>query len=553
MAKTVPKGQSPVVGAKRGPVAKKKTIAASTSKIFKKTPAKPAAKAKAPAKAETSDAQSAGSTGHYTTKGKIDIGQFYAFGQCSLRLEAKYHMDKDFELKDPEAKKIWPQYEKLGMQNLGKNEKWVPWHTVLGVHEHFLVKEVHHGQVKWWRDYEKFIAMFLFRCHCKIDLFMEVQMKYLQQQSFWKDLEKGFAPGSAMEKDMLKFRKTGRPLQTSCFLIIPERILKDDDENLVRNIVNRSVRLIKLAKDLWNVVKDKKTTSSQKYDTIAEKIRGVNLLGDTWVKMLMVCIDICLPDLKLLAERCEVGVGASDPMRKLLEGEGLLKPKVKKEMGVNTFNKNLGKDVSVQAAVRAGIACVKRGSEQVIQVTYSMANESFDRAYAIAEILGKETLSKNYTRKDQPKLIELRNKLFANKALKVQNRGLDKAMKEAQAKPAGEKRDPNEPTPAEALVKLSNRINESKLTSAGHFWKYIADVENHGASHYQKKKLPLITKQMKTPGRKISAVTLQVQLCEFRQFQNFLKKPAASKPIKAASKRIKAASAVPVIKKISKK
>merc|ERR1711933_239446 len=121
-------------------------------------------------------------------------------------------------------------------------------------------------------------------------------MTYLKKKSFWTKLASNFRAGSSMEEDVLKFRAQGRPLQTSCFLIIPERILKDDDQNLARNIMIRSVRLIGLADRLWPIVNQRAQrgrSSDELYNIITKEISDVPTLGDTWVKMLMVCIDIC--------------------------------------------------------------------------------------------------------------------------------------------------------------------------------------------------------------------------------------------------------------------
>ena len=51
-------------------------------------------------------------------------------------------------------------------------------------------------------------------------------------------------------------------------------------------------------------------------------------MGDTWVKMLMVVVDIACPHLKLLQHRCEVGTGAMGGLRQILEDEGLIAPRV---------------------------------------------------------------------------------------------------------------------------------------------------------------------------------------------------------------------------------
>ncbi|CAK0882050.1 unnamed protein product, partial [Prorocentrum cordatum] len=422
----------------------------------------------------------------------MDVGLFYAFGQCSLKMEAWHHMGRDFELRDEAAKTVWPEYERLAMRNLGSNEKWVPWHTVLGVHELFLVKSVHGASVPWWTDYHRFVAMFLFRCHCKMDLFLEVQMPHLSKKAFWHDLEASFAPDSQMEKDIATFRSsTGKALQTACFLIIPERLLKDDDANLIRNIVLRSQRLIGLANHLWPLVNDVKTSVNEKYDAIKEAIRGVRNLGDTWVKMLMVCMDICLPRLGLLSTRCEVGVGAADPLRKLLVGTGLA------DRGP------AGEAVRVEVSLRAG-------------------------AHAVAEELRKLAVARGLQREDQEVLSKRRQELFADASLEVPKLDLDAKREELIAGGVPPPRKREGASPSDALMALGARINESDVPSARHFWKLLAEVEEHGRKHFGN--CPLIVAQMKTEAGAIHAATLQVQLCEFRQFESFLRQPAGKRP-----------------------
>jgi len=382
--------------------------------------------------------------------------------------------------------------------------------------------------VPWWTDYHRFVAMFLFRCHCKMDLFLEVQMPHLSKKAFWHDLEASFAPDSQMEKDIATFRSsTGKALQTACFLIIPERLLKDDDANLIRNIVLRSQRLIDLANDLWPLVNDAKTSVDEKYDAIKQAILGVRNLGDTWVKMLMVCVDICLPKLGLLKSRCEVGVGAADPLRKLLVEEGLLAPppppRAKVETGLEGKG-SVAEAVRAEVSLRSGIVAVKRSGVQIVQVTMGMAG-SLDRAYAVAEELKKLAAKKGLQREDQEVLVKKRNELFASASFKVPKLGLDAKREELLENGPAEPRKREGPSPSDALMALGARINESDIPSAGHFWELLAEVEAHGRTYF--KSLPLVAAQMKTKG--ISAVTLQVQLCEFRQFENFLKRSAGKR------------------------
>jgi len=278
-------------------------------------------------------------------------------------------------------------------------------------------------------------------------------------------------------------------------------------------------------------VNDKKTSVNEKYGAIKEAILGVRNLGDTWVKMLMVCVDICLPKLGLLRSRCEVGVGAADPMSKLLVEEGLLQPpRAKVETGLE--GKGSSAEVKAHVFLKAGIVAVQKSGVQLVQVTMGMAG-SLDKAYAVAEELTKLAAKKGLERKDQEVLVKKRQDLFSNASFKVPKLGLDAKRQELLENGPAEPRKREGPSPSdvrsEALMALGARINESKVPSARHFWKLLAEVEAHGRSYF--KALPLVTAQMKTKERFISAVTLQVQLCEFRQFESFLKRSGGKRPL----------------------
>eukprot|EP00928_Gymnodinium_smaydae_P070803 TRINITY_DN54570_c0_g1_i1.p1 TRINITY_DN54570_c0_g1~~TRINITY_DN54570_c0_g1_i1.p1 ORF type:complete len:690 (-),score=167.55 TRINITY_DN54570_c0_g1_i1:57-2048(-) len=249
------------------------------------------------------------------------LEEFFQFLQCQLRMEVREHTGKDISLDDKNVQAMWPDVEAFVTPNLGKTERWVPYHTVLGVHELFLVQSVHSR--KEWTEKQKFIAMFIFRAHCKRDLFLKAQLPLMQKATFWQDPVKAFAPGGPMEKSILNYRRTtGEPLLTSCFRIIPPRVLKDDTENLVRSITNRSMKLIEVAEHAFSVVKDSKRSAGEKLHAISERVQHADGLGETWAKMLTVCIDLAYPKLKLLESQCEVGTGAATPLRCLLPKGG---------------------------------------------------------------------------------------------------------------------------------------------------------------------------------------------------------------------------------------
>ena len=122
-----------------------------------------------------------------------------------------------------------------------------------------------------------------------------------------------------MTRAMLEYRRTTKaPLQTGAFRCIPMRIVRDNDGNLVINIARRTKTLLEVAEKLWLIINDGSTSSSEKLSGISEVVRQSKGMGDTWTKMILVSIDIAFPDLRLLIERCEVGRGAIDALKRLL-------------------------------------------------------------------------------------------------------------------------------------------------------------------------------------------------------------------------------------------
>eukprot|EP00434_Breviolum_minutum_P011017 symbB.v1.2.009719.t2/scaffold624.1/size179468/7 len=200
---------------------------------------------------------------------KASLDEFFQFLSCQLQIQSREHLDKVIPVHDKAAEALFPQVDAHVKPNLGNTERWVPYHTVLGVHELFLMEAVHSR--KDWNEKQKFLAMFIFRAHCKRDLFMQAQLP-LMKKDFWKNPAKAFEQEGPMEKAMRAYRKrTGKPMLTNCFRIIPERTLSDDDANLVRSIITRSARLIGLAEKSFDVVKDKTLGVNNSATELAEK------------------------------------------------------------------------------------------------------------------------------------------------------------------------------------------------------------------------------------------------------------------------------------------
>jgi hypothetical protein len=231
-----------------------------------------------------------------------------------LRIELKQHTGKDIRLSEA-AMAMMPDMEKWTAPSLrGTQEKWVPFHGHLAKHELFATECIHSN--KDWSEYQRFIALFVYRAHCKGELFNNVQ-KPLMGAAFWKDPRGAFMPNGVMEKAILAYRiQTKSALITTSHRAIPPRVLACDNRNLVRSIVDRSVSLLGLAETAWT---DLQRQPGQCIGKISKAVQDTPGFGPTWAKMLTGSIDNAYPAMRLLEEQCDVGIGAVQPLRSLLE------------------------------------------------------------------------------------------------------------------------------------------------------------------------------------------------------------------------------------------
>merc|ERR1719384_1594659 len=110
------------------------------------------------------------------------IPAFLAFLECQLLFEAMRDLkgtEEELPLTDPVAQRLWPEY--LLWQKKNKSERWVPFHTVFGVHELYAVRDIKHSSYGLDAR-QKFFALFIFRAHCKIELFEEAQVPRMKTE-----------------------------------------------------------------------------------------------------------------------------------------------------------------------------------------------------------------------------------------------------------------------------------------------------------------------------------------------------------------------------------
>merc|ERR1712048_1092639 len=166
-------------------------------------------------------------------------------------------------------------------------------------------------------------------------------------------------------------------------------------------------------------------TLFNKISTMISETRG---MGETWVKMLEVCIDIACPHLKLLQKRCEVGTGAMGGMRQILEDEGLVAPVGERDtQPIRVVNNLKGGIVELRK---------KEGTKdlQVLQVTgmdrrHAHGLASLDRAHAMVTKLAE--LARSGMKVE--KLLQKKKDLYKDVSLKVPKLGLDEKREQVLA------------------------------------------------------------------------------------------------------------------------
>ena len=256
------------------------------------------------------------------------LDEFFSFLQCQLRMEAENCLQRSVDITDEKARKLWESFRKWVQPNIGKKQKWVPFHTILGPHELFIVQMIHHNKELPWDKKRRFLAMFIFRAHCQSNLFTEAQLPLMLKESFWKDPVMHFQDEGAVTQSMLAYRRAGRQaMQTSAFRAIPKRLSPDDDVNLARNIALRTRGLLEIAEEVWPILQKRKLKSLDKFEKISKTIQTGKGLGQTWSKMLLMSIDIAYPKLQLLASTCDVGVGALKGLQKLFPSSNMSNPR----------------------------------------------------------------------------------------------------------------------------------------------------------------------------------------------------------------------------------
>jgi hypothetical protein len=268
------------------------------------------------------------------------LEHFFLFLRCQLALEAQKHFPKRGLLDAGIPKAFWERFDAFTRPNRGAKQKWVPFHTVLSPHELFLLEHVYPRVGAPWTPQRHFLALFIFRAHCRSEVFLEAQLGLLETEEFWMDPVGMCRDDGPLEEKVLSYRRrTKRPLQTGAFQIFDARLVEDTDLNRARNLVRRTGRLLEAALDIWLMMEPSLrapqllafdrmpgsfSSSRALFGKISKRLYDVVGVDATWVKMLMVSTDLAFPRLQLLNGVSEVGIGAKKGLRRLLEIEATM-------------------------------------------------------------------------------------------------------------------------------------------------------------------------------------------------------------------------------------
>ena len=133
------------------------------------------------------------------------LREFFQFLAASIKIECETYTGSD-SLRPKGAEQMLSDVRNFARSNHAR-DTWVPYHTVLGPHELVVVQTIHSR--KDWSEKQRFQALFIFRAHCRKEVFMEVQLPIMLEDTFWLDPREAFMPDGVMEKAMFFHNKTG--------------------------------------------------------------------------------------------------------------------------------------------------------------------------------------------------------------------------------------------------------------------------------------------------------------------------------------------------------
>lgn len=275
---------------------------------------------------------------------KSTLPEFFQFLQCQLRMQAKMALDTEVGFEDTDAQLLWSDYQAF-VSSTGA-DFFVPYHSVLGKHELFLGKTVHHHPVAKWDARQRIVATLIFRAHCNQDLFTTAQLPHLLGSEFWSDPLAAFSVGRALELSMLEFHQSqqsrGRkakkegdlPLEGPLLLQAHEDSVKKGSTprgdkcagvgrlGAVRRINARTQRLLRVADLIWPLLAHAEQDASATLLRIATLMEEVDGLGKTWGMTVAKDLDLARPDLGLLEAQEEIDMEALVAARCLAQDPG---------------------------------------------------------------------------------------------------------------------------------------------------------------------------------------------------------------------------------------
>jgi len=204
-----------------------------------------------------------------------------------------------------------------------RGDRWIPFFPVLGEHELYIM--THIWSLNGLNAKKKYALSCAFSGSRWAPLFEEAIMclfdgkKELCDEAklMFEDPQKAFRRGGGIHERFLAYRARGGKLHTTCFSPRPvPRGAKGDEYTFY--ILERTRTFFTMGLEIFDRLGTLKRTGG--FEAVDVEMQRTKWIGPTLSKMFLVSTHFGLPDLHLLDEGIEVGIGAQESFKILYPG-----------------------------------------------------------------------------------------------------------------------------------------------------------------------------------------------------------------------------------------
>ncbi len=250
------------------------------------------------------------------------VGSFEEFDEEAAR--HNYALSSEKSVDNDDLKAMKPLMSKF-FSRWAKGDRWVPFFPILGDHELYIVKNILNLEGLSMKQKYALSCAFsgsrwppLFG-ETILCLFKDINTKGMCDEAklMFQNPEKAFERGGAIHKRFNAYRKRGGKLHTNCFSPRPiPRGASGDEYTFYILVRTRIFFMMGLGIfDRLGLLKEEGG-----WEAVDAEIQKTKYVGSTLSKMFLISTHFALPNLHLLDEGIEVGVGAQESFKKFHPG-----------------------------------------------------------------------------------------------------------------------------------------------------------------------------------------------------------------------------------------